>query len=343
MGEHLVDVLTRPKIKSTWVQHHGELTSIGVNYSASYKESPNLRSFIDNLRGADYLILEGPESRMKFLTIETLVQSYEALAYNLHQNDDPSSKFWVDLGKRRFKPEDFASFRKSKIHYLTDGFDFIKLGEKYGFSKELFTTYYMLCIFNSINIMEEKAKPEENDPVNVIPIINNFSERNTFKTMVALTLNYIPGWNGNPTVDEIAGRLNELLCEEEKAIILPNQKEEVEKKNQKVEEILRENFTKHFFQDIRNYEIVGPRMRELVSSLEGKKVAVLGLANLEYSIRCLPFIGEQKEKPKQWEQVIQNLSEKEQELIYSIENRLFPLEKRLKGLSLGKMSKLKFD
>ena len=339
MGEQLVGVLTK-KSPHHRVQHLGQLTSIGVDYSASYQQSldSNVRLFIDNLRGADHLILEGPESRMKFLTIDTLVQSYEALAYNLHQNDDQSSKFWIELSKRGFKPEDFASFKNSKIHYLTDGFDFIKLGEKYGIGKELFTTYYMLCILNSISIIEEKAKPEEKDPVKIIPMIDDFSERNAFKTIVALTLNYILGWNGNPTVDEIADRLKLLSKEEEKGILTADQKEKVEKKDQEVEEILRENFAKYFFRDIKNYEIVGPRMRELVPSLEGKKVAVLGLANLDYSI--LSLLGEQREKPKRWEEVIKTLPSSEQELIYKIEHKLFPLEKRSKSLTAEKMLRL---
>ena len=231
MGEHLVSVITTPKGKSRVFQHKVEhlsqlgLTSIGVDYTASYQESPNLRPFTDNLRGADHLILEGPESRMRFLTIETLVQSYEALTYNLHENDDPNSNFWINLSRKGFKPlsrkefrpedflkpEDFASFRNSRIHYLTYGFDFIELGERYGLSKEQFTAYYMLTIFNSIHMVEEKAKI--NDPVKIAHLISNFSEKNTFKTVLALLLNQIPGWNGKPTVDETADRLKELLCE----------------------------------------------------------------------------------------------------------------------------------
>src|SRR3989344_9662531 len=137
MGDDLIEVIDRPKKIPKVFLHKVErlsqldLTSIGVDYTASYEQSlsSNVRLFIDNLREADHLILEGPESRMKFLTIDTLVQSYEALTYNLHENDDQSSKFWIELSKRGFKPEDFASFKNSKIHYLTDGFDFIKLGE----------------------------------------------------------------------------------------------------------------------------------------------------------------------------------------------------------------------
>ena len=353
MGDDLIEVIDRPKKTPKVFLHKVErlsqldLTSIGVDYTASYEQSlsSNVRLFIDNLREADHLILEGPESRMKFLTIDTLVQSYEALTYNLHENDDPYSNFWLNLSRKAFKPlslkpkledilkpEDFASFRNSKIHYLTDGFNFIKLGEKYGFNKEKFTTYYALTIFNLISMVEEKAKI--NDPVKIANPISNFSEKNTFKTMLTLVINHIPGWNGKPSVDETADRLIELVKydkkEEEKSNIVENNQERKEEKPNQLQEmpaeyLLRKYFTQHFFRDIRNYEIIGPRMKELIPSLEGKKVVVLGLANLNYSI--LSLLGEQKEKPKQWEEVIQNLSEKEQELIYSVEEKLFHSKK----------------
>lgn len=167
--------------------------------------------------------------------------------------------------------------------FLEENSDRVTIAENYGFSNEMFSIYAIL------GFIPQLARDEKATPDNIISSFENIK-------------------NASPGLQTLN---TESVLRKCAGVILS-------KKVPGSELSLAGSISKFYLGRIADYEIMDPGLQELVETLTGKKIVVVGGGHVEYLASSLE--GVQLSKPPDWEDFVDNLESEHRTIIRNIES-----------------------